>query len=91
MVTKKDRRHSGRITPIATINKKSILKEDLVIGTFYDEWKNYRDGQRNFYKDNKKIKNIKRNLKYNNDILEKIKKTNKKLKRLIKIRKVRKK
>jgi len=90
MVTKKDRRHSGRITPIATISKKSLLENNLAIEMFYDEWKNYRDGQRNFYKDNKKLKNIKQNLKYNNDILEKIKRINKKLKRMIKIRKARK-
>lgn len=59
MVTKKDRRHSGRVTPQATVSKKALIENDLFIGTFYDDWQDYRDGFRDWFRDFKKIKNVK--------------------------------
>ena len=56
MVSKKDRRGSGYTTPTATISKKELLKNDLFIEPFYDEWNNYRDGRRDWYRDFKLIK-----------------------------------
>jgi len=58
MVTKKDRRHSGYVAPQPTISKKDLIKYDLFINTFYDDWNDYRDGFRDFLSDFKKIKRI---------------------------------
>lgn len=58
MVTKKDRRHSGYVTPNATVSKKDLEKYDLVIDSFYDDWSNYRDGFRDWFRDFKLIKRI---------------------------------
>ena len=49
MITKKDRRHSGRITPkiIKPQMKYSEIKEKaLEPNEVYDDWENYRDGFR---------------------------------------------
>lgn len=56
MVTKKDRRKSGYITPDLTISKKDLIKYDLFVDPFYDDWRDYRDGFRDFISDFKKIK-----------------------------------
>ncbi len=61
MVTKKDRRHSGYVSPQATISQKELIENDLFIDEFYDDWENYRDGFRDWFGDFKKIKNIKGN------------------------------
>ncbi len=58
MVTKKDRRHSGYVTPRATVSKKDLEEYDLVIDCFYDDWLNYRDGFRDWFRDFKLIKRI---------------------------------
>jgi len=52
------KRKSGYITPDLTISKKDLIKYDLFINTFYDDWFNYRDGFRDFISDFKKIKKI---------------------------------
>ena len=56
MVTKKDRRHSGYVTPWATISRKHLIENDLFIDDYYNEWGNYRDGMREWFRDFKKIK-----------------------------------
>jgi hypothetical protein len=67
MVTKKDRRKSGYVTPRAVISKKELIRYDLVIDPFYDEWDNYRDGFRDWYRDFKTIKKINRSVKFFNE------------------------
>ena len=89
MISRKTRRHSGRVSPDLTVPKKELVKNDLFVDDHYDEWANFRDGQREFYKDNSKIKKIKRNFRNGNNIIEKITKNNKKLKRLAQVRKAR--
>ena len=60
MVTRKDRRHSGYVTPAPTVSKKDLIKYGLFINPFYDDWDNYRDGFRDFISDSKKIKKVQR-------------------------------
>ena len=63
MVTKKDRRHTGYVTPQATVSKKDLEKFDLFISPFYDDWEDYRDGFRDWFRDFKLIKRIHGNLR----------------------------
>ena len=53
MVSKKDRRHSGHVTPRPTVPIKSLKNpySGLVIEKFYDSWVDYRDGFRRAWKD----------------------------------------
>lgn len=93
MVTKKDRRHSGYVTPQATVSPKDLVKYDLCINDFYDEWLNYRDGLRDGYRDFKKIKKIYPtgwNDVWCSELIEKRICMNKKQKRLLQRRKMRK-
>ena len=59
MVTKKDKRHSGWITP--TIESPQMKYSDIIISalepmTFYDEWESWKDSMRDFsYLEWKKI------------------------------------
>ena len=91
MATQKGRRHSGYVTPKTIISKKELIKNDLFINSFYDEWNNYRDGFRDWFRDFKKIKNICRKYvhcspeSYNKRI-----RMNLKQKKLLKRRKIRK-
>lgn len=50
----------GYVTPEPTVSKKDLIKYDLFVDPFYDDWCNYRDGFRDFISDFKKIKNIHR-------------------------------
>lgn len=87
------KRQSGRVTPKSTIKvkKKELIKECLEPKEYYDDWINYRDGFRDYYKDLTKIKRkFMRIFKLNDNFLEKIRKNNKKLKKLLKIRKLKK-
>ncbi|MBI4145450.1 hypothetical protein HY493_04575 [Candidatus Woesearchaeota archaeon] len=92
MVTKKDRRHSGYVTPDAMISKKELERNHLVVEPFYDDWSDYRDGARDWSRDFKKIKKfnyaVKRSL-YGH-LAEKRMRMNKKQSRLLRIRKARK-
>ena len=91
MVTKKDRRHSGYVTPKATISKHDLFREDLFINEYYDEWNNYRDGFRDWFRDFKSIKNVNPiRLKFNDQLYNKRIKMNQKQKKLLKRRKCRK-
>lgn len=55
---KRWKRKSGYVTPDLAISKKDLIKYDLFINTFYDDWSDYRDGFRDFISDFKKIKKI---------------------------------
>jgi len=87
MVTRKDRRHSGYVTPQATISKKELIKNNLFIDDFYDDWQDYRDGFRDWFRDFKKIKNIK-DKKWSPRVEKRIR-MNKKQKKLLLRRKAR--
>ena len=88
MVTKKDRRHSGYVTPKATVSKKDIIKYDLFINDFYDDWEDYRDGFRDWFRDFKQIKKVfPRQTRYlREEVIEKRIKMNLKQKRLVRRR-----
>lgn len=92
MVTKKDRRHSGYVTPRATISKKSLIENDLLIDIFYDDWEDYRDGFRDYLSDYKKIKKIRyeRCKPLDDGVVQKRIRMNNKQKELLKRRKARK-
>ena len=40
------------------VSRKDLIKYDLFINDFYDEWTNYRDGLRDWYNDFKMIKKV---------------------------------
>lgn len=92
MKTQKDRRKNGYVTPNATIpiyelkNKNS----DIFINEFYDDWDDYRDGQRDMFNDNKLIKHIPRVYLERTEIGQIRLKMNDKIKRQIKIREAKK-
>jgi len=88
MVTKKDKRHSGYITPAAIVSKKDLEKYNLVIDRFYDDWLNYRDGFRDWFRDFKLIKRIGGKIKCRMypELIEKRLRMNLKQKKLLKRR-----
>ncbi len=85
MATKKDRRHSGRVTPRATISQKDLIKNNLFIDEFYDDWQDYRDGFRDWFRDFKMIK--KANNRQWHRLFEKRMRMNNKQKKLLQRRK----
>jgi hypothetical protein len=88
MASLKDRRNSGRYTPVATCTKKELLENNIEIPIEYDDWQDHRDGMRDWYRDAKMIKDI--TVKYHrriNDYDIKRIAFNKKQKQLLKIRK----
>ncbi len=95
-MNKKDRRHSGWVTPSTTLKlkRKEIIDNCLEPQIFYDDWNNYRDSFRHWYKDRSKLK--KYLIKYHSHIEEnckictKIRQDNFKIKKLLKIRKAKK-
>jgi len=87
MVTRKDRRHSGYVTPQATISKKDLIENDLFIDDFYDDWEDYRDGLRDWFRDFKKIKRVKD--KHWNHLFDKRIRMNMKQQKLLRRRKAR--
>ncbi len=88
MVTRKERRKSGYYTPQATVSRKSLIENDLVVDTIYDDWSNFRDGCRNWFRDFKKIKKV--CTKFNKQLYEKRMRMNVKQRRMVMIRKARK-
>ena len=58
MVSKKDRKKSGYVTPRLTISKKELIENDLFVNPHYSDWDDIRDGFRDWYSDFKTIKNI---------------------------------
>ena len=88
LVTKKDRRHSGYVTPQITSSPKELKRHNLSIKDFYDDWENYRDGFRDWFRDFKLIKKRKRF--FNAELSAKRIRMNLKQKRLLQRRKQRK-
>ena len=87
MVTKKDRRHSGYISPRATVSFRDLIKYDLFINDFYDDWTDYRDGFRDWFRDFKLIKKIKPGqFSFNHELVIKRLNMNKKQKLLLRRR-----
>ena len=86
MVRKRWKRKSGYVSPKAEISKKELLEEDLFIRNIYDDWLDWRDGFRDWFRDYKLIKKIPliRNSRY-----KKRGEMNCKQKKLAKIRKAR--
>ena len=58
MVSRKDKRKSGYVTPRATVSKKNLMRFDLFIEPYYDDWLDWRDGMRDWFRDFKKIKKL---------------------------------
>ncbi len=88
MVTGRDRKHSGYVTPRATMYKKDLIENGLFLNPQYDDWLDYRDGFRDWFRDFKKIKNVK-NRQWSS-LLEKRVRMNQKQKRLLRRRLIRK-
>jgi len=67
MKSAKTRRHSGYVTPNSTIKdkRKNIINECLEPQPRYDDWQDYRDGQRDFMSDRTKMRNTKQLHRYN--------------------------
>lgn len=92
MISTKDRRNSGKYTPTTDISKKELLANNIEIPAEYDDWNNYRDGFRDWYRDGKMIKNSYKRKYHKYHSENDIKRTalNNKQKRLLKIRAARK-
>jgi hypothetical protein len=92
MVSKKDRRHNGYVTPRLTISRRELDKYNLSIDTFYDDWEDYRDGFRDWFRDFKTIKKVhyKKSKRMIDELLRKRILMNIKQKKLMKRRKFRK-
>ena len=60
MQTSKARKKSGWIYPDCVVKAKKIdiINECLEPQPCWDDWNDYRDGQRDWYSDGKKIKNV---------------------------------
>lgn len=92
MVTKKERRHNGYVTPRLTVSPKELIKYNLFIDTFYDDWEDYRDGFRDWFRDFKTIKKIRlrKSKRFDYKLFEKRIRMNLKQKKLLRRRKLRK-
>jgi len=89
---KRWKRKSGYTTPDLTISRKDLIKFDLFVNPFYDDWWDYRDGFRDFISDFKKIKKIHkaRGKHISEEIINKRIRMNLKQKRLLKRRQAKK-
>lgn len=90
MKNNKIRKNSGYYTPQLVISKKQLIQEHLFVNPVYNEWLNYRDGFRNWFRDNKLIKKIERLRFRYFDFFEKTIIMNKKQKKLLNRRKLKK-
>ena len=87
---KRWKRKSGYVTPNLTISKKDLVKYNLFVNPFYDDWIDYRDGLRDWYSDFKKIKKVNLGVTwYREDLYKKRVKMNQKQKKLLKRRQAR--
>ncbi len=88
MARKRWKRKSGYVTPGLVVSKKDLIEFDLFINQQYDDWEDWRDGVRDWFRDFKKIKKIHRGFKcFNKELFNKRIKMNKKQKKLIKRKK----
>ncbi len=56
MTQQRWKRKSGYITPRAMISRKEMLLYDLSIDQCYNDWEDWRDGLRDWFRDYKTIK-----------------------------------
>lgn len=90
MARQRWKRKSGYVTPRLTIPKKELLKYDLFLNSYYDDWEDWRDGMRDWFGDHKLIKRVHRGMKrVYDDNYEKRMRMNQKQKRLLHRRKAR--
>lgn len=87
---KKDRKQSGYRTPQLTISFKELIENDLFVNPEYDDWLDHRDGLRDWFGNNKLVKQIIKDDNRWDELIEKRKAMNKKQKLLLKRRKARK-
>lgn len=88
MVSKKDRRRSGQVTPNPVVSKKELEKYDLIVEPFWDDWCDYRDGFRDGFSDFKLIKKVYQGGRFSDsEWLKKRIKMNEKQKKLVRRRK----
>ena len=95
MITKKVRRHSGRVYPRTTMDmkKEDMLNECLEPQDYYDNWFDYRDGYRDFLNDGtkkKKMSLIRMWETFDYEMTQKLKKIRWKILNQLRIRKIRK-
>ncbi len=85
MVQQRWKRKSGYVTPRATISSKEIFLNDLSIDQFYDDWEDWRDGFRDWFRDYKTIKRVNqtKGMFLVSDVFEKRKKMNEKQGKLL--------
>ncbi|MBI2146592.1 hypothetical protein HYU22_04590 [Candidatus Woesearchaeota archaeon] len=91
MARRRWKRKSGYITPNLVISKKELLENDLFLNPVYDDWADWRDGFRDWFRDFKLIKPIpSRVYKYmSEDVRAKRIRMNQKQQRLLTRRKAR--
>ncbi|MBI2147616.1 hypothetical protein HYU19_04005 [Candidatus Woesearchaeota archaeon] len=89
MVRKRWKRKSGYGTPAPTISKKELLNHDFFLNPLYNDWDDWRDGFRDWYRNFKAIKNVqlKKGKHLNEEIIKKRLRMNQKQERLLKRRK----
>ena len=93
MASRKDKKHSGWVTPRTSkkggMKYSEIIEEGLEPQDFYDEWASWKDGFRNWYVDASRFKKGMNKKKYNSYIKEwaKPNRINKKLMKELMIRK----
>lgn len=92
-ISKKDKRHSGRISPRIShpsMKYSEIFEEGLDEPDFYDDWQDWRDGQRAYYKDASRFKKNMQRKRFDSPYIKDYQKPehiNKKLTRELRIRK----
>jgi len=90
MIRKKWKRKSGYVSSKLVISEKEMIENELFLDKFYSDWDDWRDGFRDWFGDAKLIKKI----HYKENWKERVEKRlmwNKKQKKLIQRRKIRKK
>lgn len=92
-ISKKDKRNSGRISPRISHPKmkySEIFDEGLDEQDFYDDWQDWRDGQRAYFRDASRFKKNTRHKYFDSPYVKEWQKpnhVNKKLTRELRIRK----
>jgi len=58
MARKRWKRKSGYVTPKLTIKRKQLEQNNLFLNPSYNDWEDWRDSQRDLFRDFKLIKNF---------------------------------
>ncbi len=84
MARKRWKRKSGYVAPQPTISFKEMIREGFFINPIYDDWVDWRDGFRDWYRDFKLIKRIHHNINvYHPELVDKRIRMNLKQKKLL--------